>query len=157
MIRLQQFFRVIFVAVLALYGGTVAFASTVTPAASLPSPFLGLLQTSLALMFVLAIIAALAWLLRRSMHGQLLQQRASLKVIANLAVGSREKVVIVETEQSRLVLGVTAHHITLLERQERSSEDPVELPPLTDDRAASFAERLRAALRIQRHTDSSPS
>lgn len=88
------------------------------------------------------------------MHGQLLQQRASLKVIANLAVGSREKIVIVETEQSRLILGVTAHHITLLERQERSSEDPVEAFPPADDRG-SFAERLRLALRIQRHTDSS--
>ena len=156
MIRLQ-FLRVIFSAVLALCGGTVAFASPVTPAANLPSPLLGLLQTSLALTFVLAIIAALAWLLRRSMHGQLFQQRAALKVIANLSVGSREKVVIVETEQSRLVLGVTAHHITLLERQDRSSEDPVDSPPLIDDRAASFAERLRTALRVQRRTDSSHS
>lgn len=152
-----QFSRFTLFAVLALCGGTVAFASPATPATSLPSPFFGLLQTSLALIFVLAIIAALAWLLRRSMHGQLFQQRTTLKVIANLAVGSREKVVIVETEQSRLVLGVTAHHITLLERQDRSAEDPVEAPPLSDDRAGSFAERLRVALRIQRHTDSSRS
>ena len=67
----------------------------------------------LSLFMVLAVIATSAFILKRfqgvrhSLNG--------LKVVTSLHVGAKEKLVVVQAGQKQLLLGVTAHQITLLE------------------------------------------
>ena len=67
----------------------------------------------LSLFMVLAVIAISAFILKRfqgvrhSLNG--------LKIVTSLHVGAKEKLVVVQTGQKQLLLGVTAHQITLLE------------------------------------------
>jgi flagellar protein FliO/FliZ len=67
----------------------------------------------LSLFMVLAVIAISAFILKRfqgvrhSLNG--------LKIVTSLHVGTKEKLVVVQAGQKQLLLGVTAHQITLLE------------------------------------------
>jgi flagellar protein FliO/FliZ len=63
--------------------------------------------TVFALFFVLALIFALAWLARR-MPGVAGTQHAALRVVASLALGPRERVVVVDVGGTQLLLGVGA-------------------------------------------------
>ncbi|CUB07111.1 FliO/MopB family protein [Tepidiphilus thermophilus] len=58
--------------------------------------------------------------------------RVGLSILGAIAVGTRERVVLLEAEGVRLLLGVTPNTITLLQR----------LP----DHPSSFADRLAAAI-----------
>lgn len=95
---------------------------------------LGALGGSLiALLLVVGLILALAWLLRR-LPGAALRPHPGLRVVAQLAVGVRERLVVVEVGTQQLLLGVTGEQITLLQRLES---------PLGEAPAADFASLLR--------------
>ena len=64
----------------------------------------------LALLLVLALIPVALWLLKRVGPMQTAQV-AGLKVIAQLPLGPRERIVVVEAGERWLLLGVTAAHI----------------------------------------------
>ncbi|MFP7726559.1 flagellar biosynthetic protein FliO [Lysobacter sp. D1-1-M9] len=59
----------------------------------------------LALLLVVALILALAWLARR-MPGAAASSNKSLRVVASLAVGQRERVMVVDVGGTQLLLGV---------------------------------------------------
>ncbi|MBW3551280.1 MAG: flagellar biosynthetic protein FliO [Proteobacteria bacterium] len=59
----------------------------------------------LALLLVVALILALAWLARR-MPGAVASSNKSLRVVASLAVGQRERVMVVDVGGTQLLLGV---------------------------------------------------
>ena len=70
-------------------------------------------------LFVLAVIAGIAWLLKRfnpSGYGN----SGVLRVVAGTAVGQRERVVVVEIGASWLVLGVAAGGVNLLQQMPRA-------------------------------------
>ena len=70
-------------------------------------------------LFVLAVIAAIAWLLKRYTpggHGA----GGVLRVVAGAAVGQRERVVIVEIGSSWLVVGVAPGSVNLLQQMPRA-------------------------------------
>jgi flagellar protein FliO/FliZ len=71
-------------------------------------------QVVLALVFVVGLLLATAWVARRS--GWIRQRLggANLKVLGTLSLGARGSVALVQVEDTRLVLGVTAQQITLL-------------------------------------------
>lgn len=95
---------------------------------------LGALGGSLiALLLVVALILALAWLLRRLPGGSLRPHR-ELRVVAQLAVGVRERLVVVAVGDTQLLLGVTAENIRLLQRLDA---------PLPEPAAADFRSLLR--------------
>lgn len=73
----------------------------------------GLGGTLAALLLVLGLILGLAWLLKR-LPGAGLKSLAGLRVVASLAVGPRERVVIVDCGGQQLLLGVTQHSVNLL-------------------------------------------
>ena len=73
-----------------------------------------LLQVSGALVLILAIIFIVAWLAKRLGFAGKSAGSRGLKVSASTSVGPRERVVIVEVEDARLVLGVTASSINVL-------------------------------------------
>ena len=75
-----------------------------------------LLQVSGALFGIIAFILIAAWLAKRfGLAGKTASTRG-LKVSASTTLGPRERVVIVEVEDARLVLGVTASSINVLHK-----------------------------------------
>lgn len=69
-------------------------------------------QLVLALLAVVGLIYATGWLVRRV--GVPGQGSAELKVLGGVAVGARERLVVVQWGQQKLLLGVTAQQITAL-------------------------------------------
>jgi len=86
-------------------------ATVVQPAAVSGSP---LVQVSGALLGIIALILAAAWLAKRMVFGGKTASARGLKVSASTTVGPRERVIIVDVDDARLVLGVTPSQISLL-------------------------------------------
>lgn len=116
------------------------------------------------LLIVLAMIVAAGWLLRK------LQQRAGmgpagrrsqvLSVVAQQMLGTREKVVVVEVQDTWLVLGVTQQHVQTLHTLPRPADAgaPVADAPATHDthggKPPAFADAL--AHQIKRRLTGKP-
>ena len=97
-------------AVLAAFVPPTVFAADAARQAYTPPPATTLstgsvLQVILSLLLVLAAVLVVAWLLKRL---NLPQQGAGrlLKVLSGVAVGQRERIVLVEIEDTWLVVGV---------------------------------------------------
>lgn len=87
-------------------------ASTQAPAISTGSV---LTQVSSVLAVIVLLILACAWLARRlGFAPKRIGGQQALNISASVQVGQRERVVIVDTADARLVLGVTAQQITHL-------------------------------------------
>ncbi|MDT8309875.1 MAG: flagellar biosynthetic protein FliO [Methylophaga sp.] len=95
-----------------------------------------LLQTLLGLLLVLALIVAMAWLVKRSqqLHGMGQQQ---FKVIAALPLGPREKAVLLQVGEQQFLLGVTPQNINLLS----ALEQPLDLN--AGQQSPVFADKLK--------------
>ena len=118
----KRFIRVVLAAVPVLHLGLVAAQETPAPkafaapttAASLPSGAGGGIgQATLALLVVLAVIFAIAWFARR-LRGIARGGSQGIDVIAQAAVGPRERVVIVRVGTTRLLLGVAPGRVSHL-------------------------------------------
>ena len=121
-------------------------ASTVLADSNITS---NLLQTTLGLLAVLAMIAAAAWAVKRfgnfrtSVQGQ-------MKIVGGVSLGTRERVVLLQVGEQQLVLGVAPGQIRTLhvlaeplsasdaESTLQSTPGPIE---------GSFAERLKSAIK----------
>ncbi len=89
----------------------------------------------LSLLMVLFVIVVSAFLLKRF---NLVQTgNADLKVVSSLALGSKEKIIVVQVGKKQLLLGVTAQQITLLE----SLEEPIKASKTTLSASSSRLER----------------
>ena len=73
-----------------------------------------IIQTFLALLLVLAIMLGSAWLIKRFNPALKRSGRRSGYITEFCVVGSKERVVLLEMSNQRLLLGVTTQHITLL-------------------------------------------
>lgn len=97
-----------------------------------------------ALLLVLGAIFVTAYLLRRFGPGQV-GGNSQLRVVAGTMVGAKERVVIVEVQDTWLVLGVTPQQVstlhTLSKPEGASGGTPATVP---------FAERLAAVLQQRR-------
>jgi flagellar protein FliO/FliZ len=82
-----------------------ATTATVTPDAARPLDIApGLLQTTLGLALVVAVILALAWMARRVRSVG--HPAALIKIVAAQTLGPRERVVLIEIGEQWLLLGV---------------------------------------------------
>ena len=73
----------------------------------------GMIKITLSLLLVLAAIVAVAWLLKRMNVAQ--QGRGNLlKVISSVAVGQRERIVLIEINETWLLVGVGPGQIRTL-------------------------------------------
>jgi flagellar protein FliO/FliZ len=88
-----------------------------------------------SLLLVVALILALTWLLRR-FQGMTGAGGAELKTITALAVGQRERVVLVQVGQTQLLLGVAPGRVQTLH--------VLEQPLPTQPAAENFMTRLQA-------------
>ncbi|HET7222979.1 MAG TPA: flagellar biosynthetic protein FliO [Rhodanobacteraceae bacterium] len=99
-------------------------------------------KVAFVLLVIVAVIFLCAWLVRRlGPGGGTVGQR--VKVIAAKAVGTKERVVIVEVEGTWLVLGVTAGGISKLHEMPPGKPAPAAATPAGD----TFAKRFAAALK----------
>ncbi|UQY42758.1 flagellar biosynthetic protein FliO [Erwinia sp. PK3-005] len=89
-----------------------------------------LTQVSSVLAGIVLLILACAWLARRlGFTPKRLGGPQALKISASVQVGQRERVVIVEVEDARLVLGVTAQQITHLHTLPPKDPEQQDAPP----------------------------
>ncbi|MGX2041278.1 flagellar biosynthetic protein FliO [Methylocaldum sp. MU1018] len=94
------------------------------------------------LLAVLAVIFALAWLLRRFGSFSRLAP-GSFRVLAAVSLGSRERVVLLQAGGKQLVLGVAPGRVETLCVLEDSEIIPVEGGAPAAEAGASFVERLQ--------------
>ena len=81
-----------------------------------------MLQFALGLGAVLALIVAAGWVMKKSAFGK--SAPGMIKVVAGAAVGQRERVVIVEVNDTWLVLGVAAGRVSPLHTMPRGQITP---------------------------------
>ncbi|HKK23844.1 MAG TPA: flagellar biosynthetic protein FliO [Pseudohaliea sp.] len=102
-----------------------------------------LLRVVLGLGLVVAVIAALAWGLRR-MGGPAGGGSGRLRVLAGVAVGTRERVVLLQAGDTQLLLGVAPGRVQTL----HVLDEPIAAGATVagESTAGGFAERLRQAM-----------
>jgi len=98
------------------------------------------LQVVVGLGLVILLILALAWVLKRVTR--LHNTHQQMKVVSSLALGTRERAVLIEVGGRQLLLGVSPGRVSLLE----SFPDPV----ITSSANVDFASQLKASISSQR-------
>lgn len=135
------------ISVLFLYLPASALAAqthVAPPPVSIPSPPLGgLLQVLLGLAVVLSAVWATAWLLRRFSPGQSAAGGA-LRVVGGVMIGPKERVVVVETGETWLLLGVAPGQVNLLHSMPRP--EGVEAPQPSEFQGKNFGSWLKQAM-----------
>ncbi|MDP1559128.1 MAG: flagellar biosynthetic protein FliO [Nitrosomonas sp.] len=125
-----------------------AYAETAKPGYTLPSSVIStenMMQMATSLLLVLVIIGTLAWLLKRFAINPS-SASSAIKIIATTSVGQRERIVLIEVEDTRLVLGVTPGRVNILHCMDQSSEKKSrnKLPELATDK---FPEQLSQSIK----------
>lgn len=115
-----------------------------------------LIQTSLGLILILALIAGAAWLVKRFGNFKVGAQ-GRMKIVGGLSLGTRERVVLLQVGEQQLVVGVTPGRIqTLHVLDEPLSVDSTTLESsavskrLVQENKNSFAEKLSAVMNVAR-------
>ncbi len=136
----------VFVA-LAACGG--AWAAEQAPTTFQPSPvsFWSLIQVMLALALVLGAVAGAAWLLRRFSPGQNLGAGA-LKVLGGVAVGPKERIILVEVGETWLVVGVAPGQVNALHTLPKQTHNIAAEVPAGDQK--NFAAWLKQAMQARK-------
>lgn len=116
------------------------------PAASIPAmnPMASAGRVLFFLLFIIAFIFFLAWLLQKTNVLRSLNQGQSLKTVAVLSLGVKEKVAVIQVGEQQVLVGITAHTITPL----MTLDEP--LQPAQSSQVAqttSFADLLKKAVR----------
>lgn len=122
----------------ALLAGGAAHAAAPVGATS-PSPAAGLLQVLVSLVFIVGVIVALAWIATRL---RLTPRSAStsLKVLADVPVGPKERVVLIKVGDAQALVGVGADGVRSLQLLDRVVDVPA------DEAAGAFADRLKTLM-----------
>lgn len=108
--------------------------------ATVTSPSSGLFKMLLGLVIVLAVMAALAWLLKRMLPGAG-GMHSVARIVGGVSVGSRERVVVVEVAGRWIVVGVAPGQVTAIANLDIGS---VPLPEDMPDAANSLPPSLNA-------------
>lgn len=119
-----------------LYSLSVLSPSTLAAA---PGSQLDWATTFGSLVFVVAFILLLAWLLKRMRVPALINQKG-LSVVRQIAVGHRERIVIVQAGEEQFLVGVTPQSIQLISKLDK---------PLSQEEMANgpFASQLTQLLK----------
>lgn len=111
-----------------------------------------LMQVTLGLLLVLAVIVGVAWLLRR--YGRLQSAASgSLKILGGLSIGPRERVVLLQVGDTQLLVGVAPGRVQMLHVLDEPlitpeiSHSPGVAGGISGNDVRSFAERLSSAIK----------
>ncbi|MRX07042.1 flagellar biosynthetic protein FliO, partial [Pseudoduganella sp. FT25W] len=122
-----------------------AMAMTIpTPQPTTPSTGGGLLQTSLALVFVIGLMLGLAWLTKRFAPNKFGGGNSNVKLVGSLSVGTRERILVVEVGEQWIVVGASPGRMNALAtmpRQESSEPLPTAALP-----TANFADWFKQTI-----------
>lgn len=99
-----------------------------------------LLSVTLALLFIVALIFAVSWFMRRFGQG-VFSNTAQMKVIATMPLGTRERIMLIDVGGQQLLLGVTATNINTL----HVFAEPVVLAT-SNTQTSDFSSKLMALL-----------
>ena len=115
---------------------------TMAPAASAGS----LLQTILALVFVLALLIGLAWFMKR--YGpKTLGGNNKMRIVSSLNLGGRERIVLVEVADQWIVVGASPGRINALATLPRQEGELSQLATAQNGpAAANFSEWLKQTI-----------
>lgn len=103
-------------------------------------------KTAAALALVIAIILLCTSLLKRWQHHRY-DHGARLRIVGTTAVGNRERIVVVEIEDTWLVLGVSGGRISKLhERPAPTDRGPTDRGPTPPSPPTRFSQRLANAI-----------
>ena len=105
------------------------------------------LQAGFALILIVGLLAATAWMARKVSGGKGFGQ-AGLKVIGGVALGPRERIVLVEVGDDWLVIGIVPGQIRTLHRLAKGSLPEGALPAGADK---PFAQWLQGIANLQHH------
>jgi len=108
------------------------------PASVAASPSASFLQMLLGLAVVVGLIFAIGWLTRRINPAS--ASNGPIRVVSAASVGPRERVVLVEINDSWLLLGVAPGQVNLLQSMSKASAAVEPARP-----AVSFMDRLKQA------------
>ncbi|MRS16258.1 flagellar biosynthetic protein FliO [Enterobacteriaceae bacterium RIT691] len=118
--------------------------ASVTHATVTASPASSLIEVSGALLGIILLILVAAWLAKRfGISGLKTSASRELKVSASASLGQRERVVIVDVEDARLVLGVTASQVSLLHKLPPAPAMPETAKPEVPD----FASLMKSVIK----------
>ena len=81
-------------------------------------PDVSLVSSFSALCLVLFCIFGLAWLIKKTKNASLGVDKRTLRVIEQISLGHKERLVLVKVGDQQMVLGVTPHNVTLLDKLE---------------------------------------
>ncbi|RXJ72922.1 flagellar biosynthetic protein FliO [Veronia nyctiphanis] len=109
------------------------------PAMAAPQADLNLGTTLVSLLLVIGLILALSWIVKRLKMPGLPNGQSGMRVISQLAVGQKERVLVVEVNKEQVMIGVTSQQITLL----KTLNEPMDVPPPP----ASFSKHLNQILK----------
>jgi flagellar protein FliO/FliZ len=117
------------------------------PAASAaPSAGGGLAEVTLALLAIVALIAGLAWALKR-MRGFGVAGHDRIQVLSERALGPKERCVLVRVGTTEILIGVATGSVNTLQVfPEGSGSEPPPAPPSTRPEAPSFKALLMRSL-----------
>lgn len=99
------------------------------------------LQAGFALALIVALLGATAWLARKVSGGKGFGQ-AGLKVIGGVALGPRERIILVEVGNDWLVIGIVPGQIRTLHRLEKGSLPDGISPASTDKPFAQWLQGI---------------
>lgn len=110
-----------------------------------PSPLSsgGFFQVLFALLVVVAAIIAMAWLLKRFGPNQF-GAGGAMKVLGGVAVGPRERLVLVEVGETWLIVGVAQGQVNAIHTMARPTDFTPQSPSMPN--SSPFAERLKQML-----------
>lgn len=109
-----------------------------------------LLSAVLSFIFVLGLLLATLWFVRTRGIGMGAMQGKNLRVVNSLRLGPKHRLDVIEYEGKRLLLGVAANQITLLDNQQldnasqtAQADDAGDPTAATQSAQGSFAGQLR--------------
>ncbi|WP_345798242.1 flagellar biosynthetic protein FliO [Castellaniella sp. MT123] len=99
-----------------------------------------ILRVILALLFILGLLLALAWAARRGGWLRGPSGASNLRILGTHSLGTRCSIAVVQIDDTRLVLGVTAQQVTLLHTLPAAPDAPPTRP------TGNFADTLGKTL-----------
>lgn len=125
--------------VLLVFVTQLTYAQAAAPVAQIGSGR-HLVNVTLALMGIIALIFAISWFVKRFSHGAF-AANAQIKILSALPMGTRERIVLIEAGGQQLLLGITATNINTL----HVFETPIVVDEKTEQ-PSDFSRKLMAIL-----------
>ncbi|RJX34175.1 MAG: flagellar biosynthetic protein FliO [Oxalobacter sp.] len=98
----------------------------------------GIFQILIVLLLVLGLMVGAAWLLKK-FNASGISSPGGIKIVGGVAVGNRERIMVVEVADQWIVVGVTSTHINALSTMPRQETLPSDGLPINN----RFADRLK--------------